>query len=116
MKLSHWLIVGAVVVVAAAVGAPFVLGLAPGEAVPVDDGEKEVTIDQVPDAVRETILREAAGNTIEEIEEETENGVVTYEAEWHEDGKEIEIKVAADGTLLEREVEDDDDDEVDDDD
>jgi len=118
MKLSHWLIVGAVVVVAAVVGAPFVLGLAPGEAVPVDDGEREVTIDQVPEAVKATILKEAAGNTIEEIEEETKDGVTTYEAEWHEDGKEIEIKVAADGTLLKREVEDDDDDddEVDDDD
>jgi len=76
--------------------------------------EKEVTIDQVPDAARKTILKEAAGNKIEEIEEETKNGVTTYEAEWHEGDKEIEIKVAADGKLLDREVEDKDDDDDDD--
>jgi len=114
MKLSHWLIVGAVVVVGAAVGAPFVLGWAPGDPVPVDDGERKITIDQVPAAVKATILREAGDNKIEELEVETENGVTTYEAEWHEGGKEIEIKVAADGTLLAREVEDEDNDDDDD--
>ena len=115
MKLAHWLIVGAVVVVGAGVAAPFVLGLAPGDAVPVDDGEKEVTIDQVPAAVKATILREAAGNEIEEIEVETEDGKTVYEAEWHEGGKEIEIEVAEDGTLLKKEIDDDDDDDDDDD-
>ena len=111
-------IVGALLVGAVVAGAPFVLGWVPGEAEPVDDGEqeREVTIDEVPAAVRETILREAGDNKIEEIEEETENGVVTYEAEWHEGGKEVEIKVAADGTLLKKEIDDDDDDADDDDD
>jgi len=108
-------IIGAVLLGAVVITAPFVLGWVPGDAEPVDDDEqeREVTIDEVPEAVRDTILKEAGDNKIEEIEEETENGVVTYEAEWHEDGKEIEIKVAADGTLLKREVEDDDDDDDD---
>jgi len=76
-----------------------------------DDGEKDVTLDQVPAAVKATILKEAAGSKVEEIEAETRGGRTVYEAEWHEGGKEIEIKVAPDGKLLKREVEDDDDDD-----
>ena len=74
--------------------------------------EKEVTIDQVPAAVKATILKEADGKTIEEIEEVSKDGkVVYYEAEWKADGKEVEIKVSSDGKLLGKEVEDDDDDD-----
>jgi len=76
-----------------------------------DEDEVELTLGECPDAVQATILKEAAGNTIKEIEAETENGETVYEAEWIADGKEIEIKVAADGTLLKREVEDADDDD-----
>ncbi len=77
--------------------------------------EKDVTIDQVPTAVKATILKEAGDHKIEEIEEVSRDGkVVYYEAEWKADGKEIEIEVAPDGKLLSREVEDDDDDDDDD--
>jgi uncharacterized membrane protein YkoI len=75
-----------------------------------DEDEEEVSIDQVPAAVKATILREAKGAAIKEIEKETKNGKTVYEAEFVVGGKEIEIKVSADGTLLKREVEDDDDD------
>jgi uncharacterized membrane protein YkoI len=81
-----------------------------------EDGEVDVTLDQVPDAVRATILKEAAGHKIEEIERETRGGRTVYEAEWEVDGKEIEIKVAPDGTLLSKDVEGDDDDDEDDND
>lgn len=77
------------------------------------EGEEEVTLDQVPAAVKATILKEAAGGKITEIERETKKGKTIYEAEFILDGDEIEIKVAPDGTLLSREVEhegDDDDD------
>jgi len=78
--------------------------------------EKDVSIDQVPAAVKATILKEAGDNTLEEIEEVSVNGkVLYYEAEWHAGGKEIEIKVAPNGKLLAREVEDDEDDDEDDD-
>ncbi len=74
--------------------------------------EKKVTIDQVPAAVKATILKEAAGKKIEEIEEVSQDGkVLYYEAEWKADGKEVEIKVAPDGKLLSKETEDDDDDD-----
>ncbi len=75
--------------------------------------EQEVSIEQVPAAVKATIL--AQGGTIEEIEAETENGQTVYEAELIIDGQEVEIEVAADGTLLSRKVDDDDDDGDDDD-
>jgi uncharacterized membrane protein YkoI len=79
-----------------------------------DDGqEEEVTFDQVPAAVKTTILRESAGAEITEIERETRNGKTVYEAEFLRDGKEIEIQIAPDGTVLGREVEGPEDDEDD---
>jgi len=69
------------------------------------EDEERVTLDQVPAAVKATILREAAGGEIKEIEVETEGGKTFYEAEFVRDGKMIEIKVAPDGTLLEKEEE-----------
>jgi len=75
-------------------------------------GEEEgLTLDQVPEAVRATILREAAGAKITEIERETENGKTVFEADFLRDGQEIEIQVAPDGTLLGKEIEQEDDDE-----
>jgi len=72
-----------------------------------DDDEEEVSLDEVPAAVKATILEHAKGGTIEEIERETEDGQVVYEAEVEINGKEYEIEVAADGTLLEIEEDDD---------
>jgi len=80
-----------------------------------DEDEEEVSIDEVPAAVKATILKEAQGGTIKEIERETEDGKTVYEAEVIINGEEVEIEVAADGTLLSKEVEDDDDDDDDDD-
>jgi len=77
--------------------------------------EKEVTLEQVPAAVKATIIKEAGENTVTEVEEISVDGVVEYyEAEWKADGKEIEIQVAPDGKLLGKEVEDDDGDDDDD--
>ncbi|MFO8013739.1 MAG: hypothetical protein R6X20_10595 [Phycisphaerae bacterium] len=78
--------------------------------------ETEIALKDVPAAARETILKEAAGTEVAEVEKVVAGGRITYEAEWKADGKEIEIKVAPDGTLLAKDVEDDDDDDDDDDD
>lgn len=75
--------------------------------------EEEVSIDQVPAAVKATILKEAAGAKITEIERETKDGKTIYEAEFLQDGKEIELKIAPDGTLLGRKIEEEEDDEDD---
>lgn len=77
------------------------------------DREETVSLDQLPPAVKATIPKEAAGAEITEIERETKNGKTVYEAEFLRDGREIEVKVGPDGTLLGREVEHEDDDEDD---
>lgn len=71
-----------------------------------DDDEEEVSLDEVPAAVKATLLKEAKGATIGEIEKGNENGKTVYEAEFKVDGKKVEIKIAEDGTVLEREVDD----------
>jgi len=78
--------------------------------------EQQITIDEVPELVKATILKEAGDGTIKEIEKETKNGVTTYEAELVVEGKTLEIQVAADGALLCKGVEDIEDDDKDDDD
>jgi len=80
-------------------------------AVALAGDDEKVTIDQVPAAVKATILKEANGATVTEIEKETKDGKTVYEAEWTEGGKEVEITVAEDGTLIEKEVEEADDDD-----
>jgi hypothetical protein len=75
--------------------------------------EEEVTLDQVPAAVKATILRESAEGKITEIERETKNGKVLYEAEFRLGSAEIEITIAPDGTVIGREVEGPEDDEDD---
>ena len=72
----------------------------------VTEREAVVTIDQVPAPVKEVILREAGQNTILEVEEITDAaGNKTYEAEYKDAGKDVELKIAADGKLLEKETE-----------
>lgn len=83
------------------------------------DDEMSVSIDKVPAAVKAALLVEAQGGTISEIEMETRNGQTVYEAEVILDGKEVDVEVAADGTVLGKEADDEDndaDDEEDDED
>lgn len=69
------------------------------------DDEKEVTLAEVPAAVRTTITQHAQGATIKEIERETENGTTTYEIEIVRNGTTIEFEVAADGRFLGQRIE-----------
>lgn len=77
-----------------------------------EEGEREVSLEQVPEAVRRAILRHAGEHRVREVELQTGGGRRYYEAEWVENGREVEIAVAPDGTVLGRgeEEEDDDDD------
>jgi len=106
-RLTCWLVavVLGLVVVGALASSAWAEEAKKGKA---EEEEKEVTLEQVPAAVKATILKEAGGNKVEEIEVETKDGRDVYEAEWKVDGKEVEIKVAADGTLLKKKVESDD--------
>lgn len=80
-----------------------------------DEQEREVKLEDLPEAVKEAILEEAGENEILEIEEVQSDGRLYYEADWLEDGKEVEIQVGIDGSLIDRETEDgeDGDDDVD---
>ena len=67
--------------------------------------EEKVKLGDCPEAVQKTIKEKADGGKIVEVEKET-----------RKDGKEIEVVVAADGTLIKVEQEEDDDDTYDDND
>jgi len=69
------------------------------------EGEGIVSLGEVPKAVKATILKHAAGGEVKKIEKETKNGKVIYEADVIIDGNEVELKVAANGKLLGKEVE-----------
>ncbi len=81
-----------------------------------DDEQEQVSINELPKAVKATILKHAKGGEIKEIEREDEDGKIIYEAEVIIGGKEVELKVASNGRLLSKETEDDDDDDDNDDD
>ncbi|OHB66486.1 MAG: hypothetical protein A2Y77_03140 [Planctomycetes bacterium RBG_13_62_9] len=75
------------------------------------ENEREVSIGEVPEAVRATILAQAQGNAINEIEMEVKNGQTIYEAEVIIGGRTTDVKVAADGALLGTEVDDEEGDD-----
>jgi hypothetical protein len=84
-----------------------------------DDDDEEVSIGEVPRAVKITILKHSADGKIEVIECEDESSQAVYEVGVIIGGKEMELKVDANGKLVSREIEDDDDkcdDDEDDDD
>lgn len=73
--------------------------------------EVKVTLEEVPPAVKATILREAGGGAIIELERVTEQGKTQYEAEIKLNGRVIDLEVAPDGTVLKRVIEDEEDEE-----
>ena len=79
-----------------------------------DDDEKEEKIKfaDAPAAVQKTLKREAGGAEIKDVVKETEDGKTTYEANVKIDGHLYEISVAADGTLIEKALDDEEEEEV----
>ena len=61
-------------------------------------GEKEQV--QVPAQVHEAIKGETAGAKITEIERNEDNGEVVYQVEFEKAGRNYEMDIAADGTVL----------------
>jgi uncharacterized membrane protein YkoI len=80
--------------------ASLVLGIAALADRQMADKETAVTLEQVPDAVKATILAEAQGGTIQEIERENEDGQAIYEADVLINGRKVELKVTQDGGKL----------------
>jgi uncharacterized membrane protein YkoI len=67
--------------------------------------EQKVSIDQVPPAVKATILGQAGNGTVKEIEQENKDGKTIYGADIIIDGNKFEIKVSPDGKLLDKQAE-----------
>lgn len=62
----------------------------------------DVTLDQLPAAVRATVQREVGGGQISEIEKDVKRGKTVYEVEYFAEQKKWELEIAEDGTLLDR--------------
>jgi hypothetical protein len=67
-------------------------------------GGEDVSLSELPQAVRATIESETKGFEIDEIERDEDDGKIVYEVEVDGDS-DMKIKIAEDGTLLEREEE-----------
>jgi len=67
--------------------------------------EVKMTLDQVPPPVRATLQQEAGTATIKSVDrEQTKKGDTVYETDVMQGGKNWEIRVAPDGKLLSKKV------------
>jgi len=68
------------------------------------EDEDKIPLSQVPNAVRMTVEREAKGSKVDGVEK-SEDVKGAYEADITVDGKAYDITIAADGTVVKRELE-----------
>ena len=68
-----------------------------------EENEVEVTLDQVPQPVRDTINRESGGAPVGKIEREQEKGKTVYEAKITKGTKTTEVKIDESGKVVGRE-------------
>ena len=73
-----------------------------------EENEVKMKIDQIPAAVKDTILEEADGTPVTDVDKETEDGKTTYEADAKIGKTNYEIKVAEDGTLISKKIDKED--------
>jgi len=67
----------------------------------------KVKLTDCPAAVQKTLQRESGGGTLDEIDKQNDGGQALYEAGVKLDGKNYDVLVAADGTLLKKELDED---------
>jgi hypothetical protein len=65
----------------------------------------DVSLSEVPQAVRAVIEHETKGFEIDDIERDKDDGEIVYEVDAENDDRQIKLKVAENGTLLEKEEE-----------
>jgi hypothetical protein len=61
---------------------------------------KQITLDDLPEAVKAAALKEVGSNKIEDVESVTQGDKTVYEVEYTKDGKEIDLKIASDGKII----------------
>ena len=72
--------------------------------VSVDGFAKGISFDEVPEAIQKIALREIGDLPIDDVDREKEDGEIVYDIEAKTDGIDIELEIAADGTLREKDV------------
>jgi hypothetical protein len=76
-----------------------------GEDEDKEDHEVKVKIEDVPAPVKETLMKEAEGQSITSVDKETtKNGKTVFEADVKLNGHNYEINVAPDGTLISKKL------------
>jgi len=66
--------------------------------------EVKMTMDQVPPAVKATLMQQAGGVPIKTVDKEMSKGKTIYETDVMQGGTNWEIRVAEDGTLISKKV------------
>src|ERR1051326_4746541 len=69
-----------------------------------EGNETKISIDQVPAAARATLEREAGGAKLTTVDKEMRHGKTVYEADAMSGGKNWEIVVNEDGTLVSKKL------------
>ena len=93
------------------------LALGTGTTFAEEEKDEKVAFVTLPEAVQKTIQAQATEKsaTVGDVEKETEDGKVSYEAEIvQKDGKKFEVEVAGDGSLIKVKADDDENEEDDD--
>ena len=70
--------------------------------------EVKMKFSEVPPAVQKTLTEQAMGEKIDTVDKEMNKGNVVYETDLKHGGKNWEIRVAEDGKLISRKIEEDD--------
>ena len=71
----------------------------------------QVKLSDLPAAVQKTLLREADGATIDEVDKVSKHGRILYEADVKIDGTKYEIVVSEEGLLISKKIDDEGEDE-----
>ena len=72
--------------------------------VSVDGFAKDISFDEVPEAIQKIALNEIGDMPIRDVDREKEDGETVYDIEAKDDRIDIELEIAADGTLREKDV------------
>ncbi len=69
---------------------------------PTSRDDDDVTLAELPEAVRQAVEREVGDGRIEDIERDRERGKIVYELEYIRDNIEWTVDFAEDGSVLEK--------------
>ena len=72
--------------------------------VSVDGFSKDISFDEVPEAIQKIALREIGDVPISDVDREREDGETVYDIEAKDDSIDIELEITADGTFREKDV------------